>query len=275
MTTIVPPQGSGPPKVETNVTVAYVCQTPGVLTCSWRAVITAVPEGQSCEPSAPVWTGAESWIESGSHLQLPSWSESLVGLARNEVACLYVHEDHSATDTLVAEQSYQIPAPVPATPTPTPSPPLGGPTATDYDCADFQYQEDAQAYLLPGDPYRLDADHDGVGCEALPHRGGWNSISAQPVPVVQPPGTSAQPGAYLSQGEAASEARRALARNYGVKWTKGVRRRLTCLIRTNDRTVGCRATWRYRHMRYRGAVVVQKWSAFYRTSTKITSRRRV
>jgi Excalibur calcium-binding domain len=38
--------------------------------------------------------------------------------------------------------------------------------AVDYNCADFTYQEDAQAKLLPGDPYRLDADHDGVACES-------------------------------------------------------------------------------------------------------------
>jgi hypothetical protein len=40
----------------------------------------------------------------------------------------------------------------------------------DYNCSDFQYQEDAQAQLLPGDPYGLDADHDGIACENLPHR---------------------------------------------------------------------------------------------------------
>jgi hypothetical protein len=28
----------------------------------------------------------------------------------------------------------------------------GAARAKDYDCSDFQYQEDAQAYLLPGDP---------------------------------------------------------------------------------------------------------------------------
>jgi len=39
-------------------------------------------------------------------------------------------------------------------------------------CSDFQFQEDAQAVLTanPADPNRLDADHDGVACEALPHR---------------------------------------------------------------------------------------------------------
>jgi hypothetical protein len=46
----------------------------------------------------------------------------------------------------------------------------GPPTAQalDYDCADFSNQAQAQEYLLPGDPYRLDGDDDGVACELLP-----------------------------------------------------------------------------------------------------------
>src|SRR3954454_19233219 len=49
----------------------------------------------------------------------------------------------------------------------SPAPAQGPP---DKDCTDFTYQEDAQAFLLPGDPYGLDADHDGVACQSLPHR---------------------------------------------------------------------------------------------------------
>jgi len=40
--------------------------------------------------------------------------------------------------------------------------------AIDYDCADFANQAEAQRHLLPGDPYRLDGDHDGIACESLP-----------------------------------------------------------------------------------------------------------
>jgi hypothetical protein len=40
--------------------------------------------------------------------------------------------------------------------------------ARDYDCADFANQAEAEEYLLPGDPYRLDADDDGIACEDLP-----------------------------------------------------------------------------------------------------------
>ncbi len=38
----------------------------------------------------------------------------------------------------------------------------------DYDCADFTSQAEAQRQLLPGDPYQLDGDGDGVACESLP-----------------------------------------------------------------------------------------------------------
>jgi len=40
--------------------------------------------------------------------------------------------------------------------------------ARDYDCSDFSTQAQAQKYLLPGDPHRLDAEGDGVACESLP-----------------------------------------------------------------------------------------------------------
>jgi hypothetical protein len=43
---------------------------------------------------------------------------------------------------------------------------------TDLDCSDFAFQEDAQAEFNrdPSDPFRLDADDDGIACEVLPHR---------------------------------------------------------------------------------------------------------
>ena len=44
-------------------------------------------------------------------------------------------------------------------------------TADLYDCSDFDTQEEAQAQLLPGDPYGLDADNDGQACETLPSGG--------------------------------------------------------------------------------------------------------
>lgn len=41
-------------------------------------------------------------------------------------------------------------------------------TADLYDCPDFDTQPEAQRQLLPGDPYGLDADNDGMACDNLP-----------------------------------------------------------------------------------------------------------
>lgn len=62
--------------------------------------------------------------------------------------------------------------PVPAEPTPpapVESPAPAPATQLDHDCADFASQSEAQAALDadPADPERLDADGDGVACEAL------------------------------------------------------------------------------------------------------------
>ena len=60
--------------------------------------------------------------------------------------------------------------------------------ALDYDCADFANQAEAEEYLLPGDPYRLDADHDGIACEDLPCPCSSTPPAAAPPPaVVTPP----------------------------------------------------------------------------------------
>jgi hypothetical protein len=59
-------------------------------------------------------------------------------------------------------------------------------SAIDYDCSDFATQEEAQEYLLPGDPYRLDADNDGIACEDLPSAGGGGG-NPQPAPPPPPP----------------------------------------------------------------------------------------
>lgn len=64
---------------------------------------------------------------------------------------------------------------------------------TDYDCADFANQAEAQEYLLPGDPYRLDADNDGIACEDLPcpcsyeEGGGDESGDSGSMPEPPPP----------------------------------------------------------------------------------------
>src|SRR5207237_1022297 len=64
-------------------------------------------------------------------------------------------------------------------------------TASDYDCADFANQAEAEEYLLPGDPYNLDADGDGIACEDLPcpcsySPGGEGGGSTHPEPPPPP-----------------------------------------------------------------------------------------
>jgi hypothetical protein len=68
----------------------------------------------------------------------------------------------------------------------------------DYDCADFATQAEAEEYLLPGDPYNLDADNDGIACEDNPcpcsyspggggGGGGNSTVTATPAPPPPPP----------------------------------------------------------------------------------------
>jgi len=59
-----------------------------------------------------------------------------------------------------------VPTPSPAPATPSQSAAPATPTG-DVDCSDFSSSAEAQSYLLPGDPYRLDADNDGRACDSL------------------------------------------------------------------------------------------------------------
>lgn len=68
--------------------------------------------------------------------------------------------------------------------------PSGAAAAGDLDCADFSTQEEAQENLLPGDPYGLDGDSDGIACEDLPSggsSGGGDAEPAEPTPPPPPP----------------------------------------------------------------------------------------
>jgi hypothetical protein len=67
----------------------------------------------------------------------------------------------------------------------------------DYDCSDFSTQAEAEEYLLPGDPYDLDADGDGIACEDNPcpcsytpggsGGGGGGSMTTTTPPPPKPP----------------------------------------------------------------------------------------
>lgn len=68
-----------------------------------------------------------------------------------------------------------------------------------YNCRNFAYQDEAQAYLQkwPTDPSNLDGDNDGVACEELPRR---------PLPVAAPPPPAPVPtfAVHLSCGLSAT-----------------------------------------------------------------------
>ncbi|HEU5432310.1 MAG TPA: hypothetical protein VFU81_11640 [Thermomicrobiales bacterium] len=136
---------------------------------------------------------------------------------QNGVAC---EEDAASVATRAARSPE--PAIVEATARPTePSvaevataPPVAAAPARaidDVDCADFQYQEDAQVVLDldPSDPYNLDPSHDGVACSSLPHRGSARvvavprtgagiSLAPNPSPIAMGEGRTSSPLACRS-----------------------------------------------------------------------------
>jgi endonuclease YncB( thermonuclease family) len=73
---------------------------------------------------------------------------------------------HPRETTYMNASRPSICAPV-GTPAPTPSTAASSPRASDYDCDDFEWQEEAQEIYDADDtdPYRLDGDNDGVVCE--------------------------------------------------------------------------------------------------------------
>ncbi|MEU0211688.1 hypothetical protein ABZ235_17320 [Streptomyces canus] len=80
----------------------------------------------------------------------------------------------------------------------------------DRDCADFVYQEDAQAVfdLDPSDPNRLDEDRgrdDGIACEVLPRRDTAAVSVATPLPTTALPTLGVQGGSGGSVGPAGFE----------------------------------------------------------------------
>ncbi|GAA2775177.1 excalibur calcium-binding domain-containing protein [Kitasatospora cinereorecta] len=72
----------------------------------------------------------------------------------------------------------------------------------DLDCANFATQEEAQAVLNadPSDPNNLDADHDGIACEDLPHAAASSPAAAAAA------GTAATTTAPAAGGAAAAVA---------------------------------------------------------------------
>jgi hypothetical protein len=114
----------------------------------------------------------------------------------------------------------------------------------DYDCADFATQEEAQEYLLPGDPYRLDGDDDGIACEDLPQGGGESGNETPPPP---PPPQLAKSVARRVAQEAASDLVRRSSRLDEAAFRgcrRKARQRVNCRFlargETNAQRLSCR-----------------------------------
>jgi len=83
--------------------------------------------------------------------------------------------------------------------------------AADLDCADFSSQAEAQENLLPGDPYGLDGDSDGIACEDNPCPCGnatGGDAGSPPAAAVPPP----PPPYHLSKSAARAESKRIVGR---------------------------------------------------------------
>lgn len=89
--------------------------------------------------------------------------------------CIYLN--NPAGHRAVFEQAVSLPAG------------YGRQWSTGYNCSHFVARFDAQDYfwLYPGDPSRLDADHDGAACESNPDPGPGPPIPAEPQPSQSKP----------------------------------------------------------------------------------------
>lgn len=130
-------------------------------------------------------------------------------------------------------------------------------SAVDYDCADFANQAEAQESLLPGDPYRLDGDNDGIACEDLPcpcsstpggsGGGGGGGESAEPTPPPKPPRLSKAAARRAARGKATR-----FARGHGVglpalkRCGRKSRYRVECRFIARRQTVNRRIVCRVR-----------------------------
>jgi lysophospholipase L1-like esterase len=69
----------------------------------------------------------------------------------------------------------------------------GGSGLSQATCADFRYQEDAQASFSSNKAQRMDIDNDGVACEELPSRAAASNPPPSVPPVASPPASSPAP----------------------------------------------------------------------------------
>jgi hypothetical protein len=113
-------------------------------------------------------------------------------------------------------------------------------SAADLDCADFSSQAEAQENLLPGDPYGLDGDSDGIACEdnpcpcssGSPESGGGGHTEPAPPPPPPP---------YRLDKGAARHAARVVARRFAHRNPDVTTAAVGVCRRLGERRVDCLA----------------------------------
>src|SRR3990170_4133624 len=117
------------------------------------------------------------WIPGGRDLgyQLVAGGFAKVYVYRNAFTRLSAYRNAEAAAKRSATGQWKACARPTPTPTPTPAPPAAGnchasyspclPIVGDLDCADIRSMGVAPVRVLGSDPYRLDGDDDGWGCE--------------------------------------------------------------------------------------------------------------
>jgi len=162
--------------------------------CSW---FTSVQERHSALPCVDdhVFIRALSGLHStgGPFVESATFRPFFPRAAR---LCLYVNG--SATPT--AEFLYTVPTG------------YGDQRSTAYNCPNFGSQSAAEYYLelYPGDPSRLDADHDGAACEDNPCPCGAEAVPPEPEPA--PPVLPAPATAPTTTPSACAEGEAAVVR---------------------------------------------------------------
>jgi hypothetical protein len=115
-------------------------------------------------------------------------------------------------------------------------------SARDYDCADFANQAEAEEYLLPGDPYRLDADNDGIACEDLPCP--CSSTPGQGAGGGEQPAEPPPPPPYHLKMSTARHLAQRVARKFTRRHPSIDATRLNSCGRQGERRIACLATAR-------------------------------
>ena len=210
---------------------------------------TQSPADQGCQSRERfVWgVSNESGTKSGTVRFLPY--AYLARFDQPVAICVWVNYIYNTDYAGEPQRGEVVVAQATYTPTPWPLTPLPTGPGDMYNCPDFSSQLSAQEYYnrYPGDPSRLDADNDGLACDA-------NLCPC--VAVLSPLPRPVHVSRSLGMGEAKAAVRGALKRRFGRRFTRRRAYRSACR-RTSSYRVICAVRWRYTTRRYIGNVTVR------------------